>query len=147
MVPESTKITWTRNVAQFEASPVALRARNGAGFKGLLDNAPHWDDSSSPFFGEGWDTKQNLIRRAVRAWQDAIIATRAPGAAPQSVARAAAEGFVEGGSAAAGRLGQKIANTAEAVGDGARKVAKNTDLLLYGLFAVVALALFLRVRG
>lgn len=147
MVPDSTKITWTKSVATFEGGTTAARARNGAAFKTLLDAAPHWDDASSPWFGDGWDNKQNLIRRTVRAWQDAIIATRAPNAAPQSVAGAAVSGFAEGGAGAAGKLAQGAADVTNNVIDGAREISKSPKTVAAIALALVALVLYLRLRG
>lgn len=132
IVYDSTKTQATRRVAELERMTARLRVEQGPVVKGLLDALPHWDDSHTGLFSEGWDSKQNLYRRLSAARSSALIET-GRGQASESVAGAAASGFVEGAREGAASLAETVKAWGPRVG--------------IGLALALALGLFLRARG
>lgn len=132
-VATDTKIRATFNVSQFERMDPWTRNNFASQLRSQLDSLPHWTDEG-PFYarilGVGWwDSKQSLLSRLAAARSEALIATRAPGAAPQSVAAAAAEGFAEG------------------VEDGIENLKTWTPTLAIGAGALLVLFVVLKARS
>lgn len=134
-VADSTKVRWTETVASFEAATVAVRLSNGAGLDSLLQAQAPWQDTSSAWFGDGWDSWEHLRARVREARSAALIAQR-PARGPESVAGAYAGGFAEGAADGARDLGNGIAAAT-------KKALELSPLLVLA----VGLALFLRLRG
>lgn len=120
----------------------------------------------------GWDSRPGLRRRVLEYRRGAIVATRAPAAAPQSVVTAAAEGAVEGLAEGAGNLAaaagkaydvgasaaskvathverqfNNVTTAAENVSDTLAKVSGYLPVIVVALVGAVVLGLFLRARG
>lgn len=139
MISDEHKAGYTTAVANFEAAPAEVRARNGGSAMSYLESvapANRWHDEGplwAQLLGVGWwDTWPNLRSRVIAARNSAAIETgrAAPGAAPESVAGAAVGGALEGLGDGAAALAEPLGN----IVDVAASAVKNADkLLLVGL--------------